>query len=155
MAKSNTTSASLMSTCVCLVGAEVTDRQTDRQTDKQTDYCNPSRRLRAPRVEYIYTSAPNWGERSEPLSYESTVSPPTLHLWVCMYVCMYVCISIFRPTIWRTFSTSGAHVCLFEGPKRFRRRPARPEEDVDALLEWSDANVRSRRRYFRLSATPL
>ena len=39
--------------------------------------------------------------------------------------------------------------------KRFPRRPGRPEEDVDALLETSDANFRSRRRVVRLSARPL
>ena len=94
----------------------------------------------------------SWGERSEPLSYESTVSPPTPHLWVCMYVCMFVCISIFRPTIWQTVSTSGPQVRLFEGPKRFRRRPVRPEEDVDTLFETSDANFLSRRRFSRLRA---
>ena len=109
----------------------------------------------------------NWASLGEPLQTLSelvgaSVASPSLTSrrsarprFICGYVCMYVCISIFRPTIWRTFSTSGTHVCLFEGPKRFRRRPARPEEDVDALLEWSDANVRSRRRFFRLSATPL
>ena len=62
---------------------------------------------------------------------------------------------LFRPTILQTFSTFDAHVRLFQGRKRFSRRRVRPEEDVDALFETSDANFRSRRRLFRLSARPL
>ena len=71
---------------------------------------------------------------------------------VDIYICLY---SIFRPTIWLTFSMSCAIVCLFEGRKHFQRRLGRPEEDVDALFETSDAIFRSRRRLFRLNARPL
>ena len=61
-----------------------------------------------------------------------------------MYVFLYL-----GQQFWQTFSTSGAHIRLFEGPRRFQRRPARPEEDVDALFETIDETLRSRRRFFR------
>ena len=89
---------------------------------------------------------------SEPHTYESTVCPPTLPV-VVIYIYIYV--AVFRPAIFGTFSTSGALICLFEGSKRFRRRSGRPEEDVDALFETSDANFQSPRLLFRLSARPL
>ena len=71
---------------------------------------------------------------------------------VDIYICLY---SIFRPTIWPTFSMSCAIVCLFEGRKHLQRRLGRTEEDVDALFETSDATFCSRRRLFRLTARPL
>ena len=58
---------------------------------------------------------------SEPHTYESTVCPPTLPV-VVIYIYniyIYIYMYVFRPTILRTFSTSGAPVRLFEGPKRF------------------------------------
>ena len=64
-------------------------------------------------------------------------------------VVIYIYMSIFRPTILGTFLTSGALIRLFEGPKRFRRRLGRPEEDVDDLFETIDETLRSRRRFFR------
>ena len=57
---------------------------------------------------------------SEPHTYESTVCPPTLPVVVIyIYIYIYIYMYLFRPTILRTFSTSGAPVRLFEGPKRF------------------------------------
>ena len=48
---------------------------------------------------------------SEPLSCESAACPPTLPVWIYIYIYIYICMfSIFRPTIWPTFSTSGAIV---------------------------------------------
>ena len=73
-------------------------------------------------------------------------------IYVYIYICLY---SIFRPTIWPTFSMSCAIVCLFEGSKHLQRRSGRTEEDVDALFETSDATFRSRRRLFRLRVRPL
>ena len=91
---------------------------------------------------------------SEPHTYEFAVCPPTLPVWIYIYI--YICLySIFRPTIWPTFSMSCAIVCLFEGRKYLQRRLGRPEEDVDALFETSDATFCSRRRLFRLSVRPL
>ena len=78
------------------------------------------------------------------------------HIYMYIYIYIYIIyMYLFRPTILQTFSTSDAHVRLFQGPKRFLRRRVRPEEDVDTLFETSDANFRSRRRLFRLSARPL
>ena len=63
----------------------------------------------------------NWGEpKRAPLlrvgrlpAYASGVD---IYIYIDIYICMY---SIFRPTIWPTFSTSGAIVRPSEGRKLF------------------------------------
>ena len=86
---------------------------------------------------------------SEPLSCESAACPP---IYIYIYICLF---SIFRPTIWPTFSTSGAIVRPSEGRKLLSRRQGRPEKDVDALFETIEANFRTRWRFFLWDAVPI